>query len=127
GQCCFVGPNGQRCSARGRLEYHHNGKPFGRGGLTSVENLCLMCHVHNALLAEREYGRAFVRARIARERRAKRNVQRDASRSSSPGPSDERSLHPQLRTADGELQTVCAFSGNESNLIRCDAPRRAER
>ena len=32
GQCCFIGPDGQRCSARGRLEYDHE-KPHAQAGL----------------------------------------------------------------------------------------------
>ena len=38
------------------------------GGLPSVRNLRLMCRSHNALLAERSYGRAFMLARIAQKR-----------------------------------------------------------
>jgi hypothetical protein len=56
GQCTYVDPRGRRCTARERLEFHHHGTPFGRGGDHSVQNIRLMCRTHNALLAEQEYG-----------------------------------------------------------------------
>ena len=74
GQCRFVGRDGQRCSARDWLEFHHDGIPYGRGGVTSVDNVCLMCRAHNALLAERAYGREFMRGRIAGSRGASRLI-----------------------------------------------------
>jgi 5-methylcytosine-specific restriction endonuclease McrA len=77
GQCCFVGPDGRRCSARGRLEYDHSLKPYGRGGLTSAANLRLLCAAHNALLAEREYGPAFMRACIRSEQITKQRSTTD--------------------------------------------------
>jgi hypothetical protein len=42
--------------AREGLEFHHR-SPYGRDGDHGVDNLCLMCHAHNAYLAELEYGR----------------------------------------------------------------------
>jgi len=57
GRCRYVDDHGRRCSARRRLEYHHR-FPYGRGGEHSVENICLMCHTHNRLAAEADYGRA---------------------------------------------------------------------
>jgi hypothetical protein len=63
GQCCFVGTGGQRCQARSRLEFQHV-IPFARGGPSSVDNVELLCKAHNALLAERDYGREFIRRRI---------------------------------------------------------------
>jgi len=65
GQCCFVAADGLRCTARSRLEFHHV-VPFARGGPTSADNLVLLCRAHNALHAERDYGEAFVRERMAR-------------------------------------------------------------
>jgi 5-methylcytosine-specific restriction endonuclease McrA len=56
GQCTYVAPNGQRCTERGRLEFHHR-KPYGRGGGHNVENVQLLCRVHNGYLAERDYGK----------------------------------------------------------------------
>ena len=43
-----------RCSAKGR------GEPWSRGGADSSENLRLLCHAHNRLLAERDFGAAHI-------------------------------------------------------------------
>ncbi|HET6331814.1 MAG TPA: HNH endonuclease signature motif containing protein [Polyangiales bacterium] len=64
GRCCFVSSDGTRCGARGNLEFHHI-IPFARGGEATLENICLMCRAHNALIAERDYNREFVKRRIA--------------------------------------------------------------
>lgn len=57
GRCAFVDEEGSRCPARDRLEFHHHGKPYARGGDHSPENVRLMCRTHNALMAEGDYGR----------------------------------------------------------------------
>jgi hypothetical protein len=62
GQCSFVSAEGKRCAERGFLEVHHV-HPFARGGEATVENLQLMCRVHNGLLAERDFGRALMRSK----------------------------------------------------------------
>jgi hypothetical protein len=64
GQCTFVSPEGRRCAARGFLEVHHHNTTFARGGEASAANLRLTCRVHNALLAERDYGRAFMKDKL---------------------------------------------------------------
>jgi len=64
GRCRFVSSDGTRCRARGNLEFHHI-VPFARGGEATLDNICLVCRTHNALVAERDYGRAFVKRRIA--------------------------------------------------------------
>jgi len=56
GQCRFVDKNGRRCTERRGLEFHHH-DPFGRGGDHDPDQISLMCHAHNAYLAEREYGK----------------------------------------------------------------------
>ncbi len=60
GRCTFANARGTRCPARARLEFHHHGKPFARGGDHSPENVRLMCRTHNALMAERDFGRKTV-------------------------------------------------------------------
>lgn len=65
GRCTFVSADGKRCSERGFLELHHH-EPFARGGETSVDNLKLVCRAHNALFAERDYGRTFMRSKQTR-------------------------------------------------------------
>jgi hypothetical protein len=58
-RCRYVDPQGQRCSARDRLELHHR-HPFGMGGDHSPENVSLLCPTHNRYLAERDYGHAAI-------------------------------------------------------------------
>ena len=55
-QCTYVDKHGRRCSARDRLEFHHD-EPFARGGDHSPENVKLVCPTHNAYLAECDYGK----------------------------------------------------------------------
>jgi hypothetical protein len=64
GQCTFVSPEGRRCTARGFLELHHHVTTYARGGAATADNLRLTCRAHNALLAERDYGRNFMRAKL---------------------------------------------------------------
>jgi hypothetical protein len=57
GRCTFVDARGRRCQARDRLEFHHHGTPYGRGGDHSLATVQIMCHTHNQLLAELDYGK----------------------------------------------------------------------
>ena len=59
GRCAYVDERGQRCRETALLELHHE-VPFARGGPATVENLRLRCRAHNALAAERDFGRDFV-------------------------------------------------------------------
>ena len=56
GRCTYTDTQGRRCRERDDLEFHHR-KPFGRGGAHSPEVVTLLCEVHNALMAEEDYGR----------------------------------------------------------------------
>lgn len=60
GQCTFVGSDGRRCAERGFLEIHHHETTHAHGGAPTLENLRLACRAHNALYAERDYGRQFM-------------------------------------------------------------------
>ena len=55
----------ERCAARGLLEVHHHETPYALGGAASVDNLRLMCRAHNALQAERDFGRDFMLRKVA--------------------------------------------------------------
>jgi len=55
-QCTFETPEGQRCPERDRLEFHHD-DPYGFGGDRSALNIRLLCEVHNAYIAELDYGK----------------------------------------------------------------------
>ena len=59
GQCAFVGAAG-RCSETGFLEYHHV-TPYADGGETTIANIQLRCHAHNAYEAEEWFGSLVVR------------------------------------------------------------------
>jgi hypothetical protein len=59
GRCTFVDASGRRCHERAGLEIHHE-HAFALGGPTTLENLSLLCRAHNALFAERDFGRAHV-------------------------------------------------------------------
>jgi 5-methylcytosine-specific restriction endonuclease McrA len=65
GRCSFVSQTGTRCGSRRDLEFHHI-VPFAMGGEMTCDNLCLMCRAHNALLAERDYGREYVKRQVAK-------------------------------------------------------------
>ncbi len=71
-QCTFVDRAGRRCAERRRLEFHHR-SPYGRGGDRSPENLCLMCHAHNAYLAELDYGKEVMEKYRGRGRMSERS------------------------------------------------------
>ena len=59
GRCTDLSPNGRRCTAREGLEYHHD-DPYGLGGDRSPDNVRLLCEVHNALMAERDFGKDVI-------------------------------------------------------------------
>ena len=68
GQCTFVSADGKRCSERGFLEFHHHDVPYAKGGDATADNLRLTCRSHNALLAERDFGREFMRSKLLHAR-----------------------------------------------------------
>ena len=55
GQCGFVAPNGQRCTERTFLEFHHI-EPYALGGPGTAENIALRCRRHNQYEAELVFG-----------------------------------------------------------------------
>ncbi len=61
-RCTFVDERGQRCRETALLEFHHE-QPFVHGGPATAANLHLRCRAHNALAAERDFGRGFVQKR----------------------------------------------------------------
>jgi 5-methylcytosine-specific restriction endonuclease McrA len=62
-QCTFVSDDGRRCSERGRLQIDHI-LPVAKGGDDRPENLRLLCAAHNQLMAERHFGKDFMRNKI---------------------------------------------------------------
>jgi hypothetical protein len=55
GQCGFVAHDGQRCTERTFLEFHHI-RPYAQGGPATVENISLRCRCHNQYEGERIFG-----------------------------------------------------------------------
>jgi hypothetical protein len=55
GQCGFVAHDGQRCTERTFLEFHHV-RPYALGGPATVENISLRCRRHNQYEAELVFG-----------------------------------------------------------------------
>jgi HNH endonuclease len=55
GQCTFVSEAGQRCSARGMLEFDHI-QPVTLGGAASIDNIRLRCRAHNQFDADQVFG-----------------------------------------------------------------------
>jgi hypothetical protein len=84
GRCTYVDSQGKRCTARERLEFHHHGVPFGRGGDHSPSNVFLACRTHNTLLAEKDYGTK----KMARYRRRRRSGGRASEQASVYGERD---------------------------------------
>ena len=58
-RCAFVSHEGQRCEARAFLQFHHR-RAWALGGHDGSENLELLCHAHNRLRAEEDFGRTHV-------------------------------------------------------------------
>ncbi len=50
----------EKCTERHRLEFHHAGKAWARGGDHGVGNIRLACKLHNQHLADLEYGREWM-------------------------------------------------------------------
>jgi hypothetical protein len=105
GRCCFVARNGKRCESRDRIEFHHIA-PFARGGEMALENIELRCRAHNALAAERDFGRDKVRQKIQSRQASKlhqRAKQTSASTAQRSAPLPNNQLTVQRR---GELRHV---------------------
>ena len=66
-QCEYRSPDGVRCSCRTGLEIDHK-HPWGKRGSNDPPNLRVVCKAHNLFLAESEYGREFVAAKIEAKR-----------------------------------------------------------
>jgi hypothetical protein len=59
GRCTYRDKHGRRCTKRHDLEFHHR-RPFGLGGDHRPEGLALTCRIHNALLAEQDFGKEMM-------------------------------------------------------------------
>ena len=94
GQCTFVNPDGQRCTARRYLEFDHV-HPVARGGKATVEGMRLRCHAHNQYEADRAFGTRFMtKKREEALRTGAPASPEDASVSLEPGSEKPRQLAP---------------------------------
>ena len=59
GRCAFVARNGQRCSSRDFIEFHHV-EPWARSRRHSVKGIELRCRAHNHHAAVGDYGAAHM-------------------------------------------------------------------
>ncbi|MCB0323125.1 MAG: HNH endonuclease [Bdellovibrionales bacterium] len=65
-QCTYVACGGRRCDERQLLEIDHI-LPVARGGTSEINNLRTLCRTHNVMMAELEFGRAWMQS-FRRER-----------------------------------------------------------
>lgn len=56
-QCTYVSPGGKRCASTHVLQIDHI-RPVARGGVSTIDNLRLLCAYHNRLEAERLMGKS---------------------------------------------------------------------
>ncbi len=61
-QCTYVDERGRRCQARTFLELDHR-TARALGGTDDAENLRVRCRAHNALAAEKDFGRDYVESK----------------------------------------------------------------
>ncbi len=87
GRCTFVDSEGVRCGEMGFIEFHHHGRPFGKGGAHTAENITLFCRGHNGHAAVRDYGAAHIdrRQRDGKRKRRERGGL-ESVRTTSRGP-----------------------------------------
>jgi hypothetical protein len=100
GRCTYVDAAGQRCRETSCLELHHE-EAYARGGPPTVENLSLRCRAHNALAAEQDFGREFMRrkqADVMPRQRGSSELAHRASAATASGDGDE----PDDSDASGE-------------------------
>ena len=75
-QCTELGPDGERCPCKDKLELDHR-DPANATGSSTVDDLTTKCRAHNLYRAMLRYGIDYVRRRIEearREREARRNA-----------------------------------------------------
>ena len=127
GRCTFVDDKERRGEERRALEFHHR-HAFALGGEATAASLKLLCHPHNALEAERDFGAEH----IERTRRGKGALQPHDGRTIDEGAgsscrSGNRTLHgakpPRpLQVLDG---AAAVFSAQRISSLRREWARRA--
>ena len=121
-RCAYVSADGHRCEVRSTLELHHI-VPVARGGLSTVENLRVLCRTHNQHVADCEFGKEQVRARreIAQRRRAAERFHKQADRERVE---KRRAEIERQREELGEAFQTMGYSGAEvERALACCATR----
>jgi hypothetical protein len=67
-RCTFVSETGKRCNSPAKIESHHDDE-VAFGGLSTADNLQLLCRAHNQHLAELTFGAGFMEAKRSAARR----------------------------------------------------------
>jgi 5-methylcytosine-specific restriction endonuclease McrA len=116
-QCTFSDPDGRRCESRTLLELDHV-TARAHGGTDDSDNLTVRCRQHNALSAERDFGRHYVERRKT-ERRSK-NHPRQRGYESHPGPCEH-----QGHSGQREQEDAAAFRALRSMGFKDGEARRA--
>jgi 5-methylcytosine-specific restriction endonuclease McrA len=109
GQCTFVDELGRRCSSGAFLELDHR-LARALGGSDDAENIRLLCRFHNALHAQRTFGREHVERAI--QLRQHKREQAAANAQSASGESAESPAHPSNGVASGS-----ADAGRRTPLV----------
>ena len=112
-RCTFVSKDGRRCSAREWLEFHHD-DPYALGGDASVENIRLLCHSHNAYMAELDFGEEKMR-------RYRRRRSSSGDRVGEPAPVFGLRLDEVLLASSSDLIAASMRQSHEAN----NQPRRS--
>lgn len=63
-RCCYVGDQGRRCHRQAGLQIDHV-LPVSRGGGNHLENLRLLCPVHNRVAAADLFGQEFMEQKMS--------------------------------------------------------------
>src|SRR5690606_22172306 len=121
-QCTYVDAAGNRCPERGYLELDHV-HARALGGSDEVDNLRVLCRLHNRWHAEQVFGRAYVEERIHfRHRKCGRPPAPPAGTASFEGAfRGLRSLgfrDPELRAAMTRLQTTVDPATPTETILR---------
>ena len=62
-RCTYVSEDGIRCECKHNLHLEHI-KPFAVGGGHEPQNLRVLCHAHNQLMAKLAFGETYIQSRI---------------------------------------------------------------
>ena len=123
-QCTFIGPEGNRCPERGRLQLDHYPVPESCGGPATTDNLRVRCAAHNLLAAEQFFGLDQVLQKIAASRARASVSKRDTSRGPDHASVDvgsQRLDTPRTHQADSHSRRENESVDNGAQIARSSA------